>query len=118
MFIFEKDVERFAGKEILSVITVDTKVCDDTDPFCFDGKTFSNKGNLSFEQGKVYSVLTDFNKDLVVCFKNDVPIAMFGVYEPNHVKLAEDRGLLIAVGHETIHMLWLDDLEYNEEYTR
>jgi hypothetical protein len=43
---------------------------------------------------------------------------LIGIYEPHGCSLNVKRGLLTCWGHEQIIKLWLEDGEFEEEYTR
>ena len=43
---------------------------------------------------------------------------LIGIYEPHGCSLNPKRGLVTAHGHESIVKLWLDDGEFEENYTR
>lgn len=43
---------------------------------------------------------------------------LIGIYEPYSCSINAKRGLITCIGHEEIIKLWLDDGEFESEYTR
>ena len=54
----------------------------------------------------------------MICFKDDKPVCLFGVYDLENVYFNGKRGMVTAQGHETAHEYWFDDGEYHEKHTR
>jgi len=118
MIINESGVEALIGKKISDIITNETKILTEfTNGYEIRNQVFK-KYNLSKESYENIDVLTDFGNDVVICFKNDQAVCLFHVYEVNDVYLNGKRGLVTAMGHETIHEYWFDDGEYSERHTR
>lgn len=118
MIIREEGTEILEGKTVGNIITKDTKILTEfVDGY--DVTTAKMRKNcLSLETYENLSVLTDLGNNLVICFKDDIPVCLFHVYEIDHVSLNGKRGMIKASGHETIHEYWFDNGEYDTEYTR
>ena len=118
MIIRKEGLEHIIGKKVGDVITEDTKILTEfVDGYEIRDKSF-RKGNLSIESYENLSVLTDFDNNIVICFKDDKPVCLFNVYEVANVYLNGKRGMVTAQGHETAHEYWFDDGEYNKQHTR
>ncbi len=64
------------------------------------------------------AAICDFDTGLVICFKNDKPVALFCVYEIHNFSFNGERGHISVVGHETVHEYWFDNGEYVTDSTR
>ena len=114
--------EDLKGKTIGDIITAETKILGKFyEPEEFDIKKEVMKwvstrewvGVSVEDQIKTYSVA--YYDDYIICFKNDAPVALFGVYELRNCILNGERGLLIALGNGVLKQYWFDDEEYEEE---
>lgn len=105
-----KDIE---GKKIKEIMNENTVVCDDLKDGWDDGVIkFVSKA------GTVDNITVLYTEYYVFIFNKKNLRAVFYVYEVRKVYLNKKRKLVIAVGHETVHEYWLDDGEYNSNYTR
>lgn len=114
--------EDFAGKKVGEVIDKDTIFLDQKR--CkkgFDVRELvlsKHPGNFEIHEGSGMSIIGDMGTGIVICFKDDKPIAIISVYELCYLSLNTKRGMLKAQGHETIHEYWFDDNEYSVDHTR
>ena len=118
MVINEVGLEAVIDKKIGDIITEETKILTEfMDDYDVKDQVLK-KHNLSKESYEDFDILTDLGNDIVICFKNNQAVCLFHVYEIHDVSLNGKRGIVTAVGHETIHEYWFDDGEYNERHTR
>ena len=105
-----KDIE---GKQIKEIMDEDTVVLDnlkegwDNDIIRFT----SSAGTM----GDITVLYTEY---YVFIFKGSKLKTVFFVYELHRASFNKKRGVVTAVGHETMHEYWLDDGEYNCRHTR
>lgn len=71
---------------------------------------------LDLHQAGRYATLNDDYH--VIIFLDNIPIAMFYVYEVHALSINEKRGVINVIGHETNHEYWFDDGEYSYYHTR
>lgn len=114
------DIESILGKKVIDIITDATevvKVHDSTAKCITDGSlSLTDKPSYTwFESYDNLTVVTDHNSELVICFKDEIPVAIFEVYEPRCVSLNGARGLVIVVGNGNTHEYWFDNGEYNKK---
>lgn len=97
-----------------------------------DEKDISDVPELSFYVSDKYSTKPttidgdDYKCEMVtgeyelgyLIFKNDEPVYIVSIYEPQGSNINSKRGLVTIWGHETIINLWLDDGEFNKMHTR
>lgn len=111
------DIEFLKGKKISDIITEETKlvkVSDHISEEIISGLKLSDQ--LGAQNHEDLAVITDYNNELVVCFKGDKAVAIFYVYEARYISLYGERGLVVAVGNGNIHVYWFDDGEYTEDW--
>ena len=106
------EIKNIKGKRIKEVINKDTQICD---KFVdgWDNDVIKNPLNFSFQD---ITVLCD--SVYVFIFDREKLKAIFCVYELEHIFFNKKRGVVTAIGHETLHEYWLDDGEYNKKYIR
>jgi hypothetical protein len=108
--------EDFAGKTIGEIITPKTVNNSYYTPEEFEKVKGKPLGHISLEKAGSFTVVhDDYN---VICFKDDVPVTFFRVYEVHIVNINEKRGLVSVTGHETNHEYWYDNGEYSYYHTR
>jgi hypothetical protein len=105
-----KDID---GKQIKEIMNENTVVLDELkDGWDNDVIRFtSNAGTV----GDITVLYTEY---YVFIFDKTDLRAVFYVYEIRRVSFNKKRGVVTAVGHETMHEYWLDDGEYNCRHTR
>ena len=108
------DKDFFKGKTYGEVIDDDTEMLHYADREKIEG--------LEIKYPRVYtdghvSVLTDMN-DYFVVFVSGKPKAMFSIYESHGVYIGSVRGVVVAYGHEDIHLYWIDTGEFTNIATR
>ena len=75
-------------------------------------------GNWNSKEVVVYGLYTD-DVEIGYGVSIDGKIEyLIGIYEPHGCSLNVKRGLLTCWGHEQIIKLWLEDGEFEKEYTR
>ena len=105
-----KDID---GKKIKEIMNENTKVCDNLR----DGWDDSVIEFVS-KAGVVGDITVLYTEYYVFIFDMKELQAIFHVYEVRSVSLNKERGLVTAVGHETMHEYWLDNGEYSSKHTR
>ena len=110
------DKDFFKGKLIGDVIDEGTKILTKFRKG-YDVRAVEIR-DIWLRQEGPYTVFSDWMNDIVICFENGKPKALFSVYDMENVSLNGKRGLVTAVGHETSHQYWFDNGEYKEQYTR
>jgi hypothetical protein len=76
------------------------------------------KGNVLIQSVDDMTLISDHWNHLVLCAVEDKVVALFHVYDIYDTSLNSKRRMATAVGHETNHQFWFDDLDYNYQYTR
>ncbi len=101
------------GKSIKEIMDKDTIVCDDLS----EGwdETVIKFPTVVGTSGDITIIHTEY---YVFIFDKQKLRAVFHVYEVRSVSLNKQRGLVTAVGHETVHEYWLDNGEYSCGHTR
>ncbi len=66
------------------------------------------------------TVVCSYRTGFVLIMNNNTEKAesIFKVYELRNTSIPKNKGLVCAVGHETVHLYWFDDGEYYCEHTR
>jgi len=105
-----KDID---GKRIKEIMSEGTKVLDDL----MDGwdNTIIKFPEKAGTLGDITVLHTEY---YVFIFNKEELQTVFHVYEARAVTFNKERGLVTAVGHETMHEYWLDNGEYNCVNTR
>lgn len=111
------DIEFLKGKKISDIITKETKVVkvpNHISEEIISGLKLSDQ--LGIQKHEDIAVVSDYNNELMVCFKADKVVAIFYVYEARYISLYDERGLVVAVGNGNIHVYWFDNGEYTEDW--
>jgi hypothetical protein len=111
------DIEFLKGKKINDIITEETKVIQVSDHIAKEisgGLKLSDQ--LGIQKHGDLAVITDYNNELMVCFRDDKAVAIFYVYEARYISLYGERGLVVAVGNGNIHLYWFDNGQYNDSW--
>ena len=118
MIVGKIDAKLMTGKKISDIITDKTKILTEfVDGYEIKDKVFINDDMYSGSYENM-DVLVDSNSGIVICLKDGQAVCLFGVYEVQDVSLNGKRGLVTAMGHETVHEYWFDDGEYRSDHTR
>lgn len=105
-----KDIE---GKKIKEIMNNNTKVLDKLNDGWDDEKIiFARKAGTV---GDITVLYTEYH---VFIFDKKELQTVFYCYEMSTAALNKNRGVVIAAGHESIHIYWLDNGEYDKHYTR
>ncbi len=106
----------FKNKKVGDIINEDTKILTNL-VGCYDVHSEVLKSPLVKTHGNL-AAICDFDTGLIICFKNDKPVALFYVYEIHNFSFNGERGHISVVGHETAHEYWFDNGEYATDSTR
>jgi len=105
-----KDIE---GKQIKDIMSEDTVVLDNLkDGWDNDVIKFTCNAGV---MGDITVLYTEY---YVFIFKGSELKTVFFVYELRRAFFNKKRGVVTAVGHETMHEYWIDDGEYHCGHTR
>ena len=101
------------GKQIKEIMNEDTIVLDKLREG-WDNDVI----RLTFNAGTVDDITVLYTEYYVFIFKESKLKTVFFVYDLHTAFLNKERGLITAVGHETMHEYWLDNGEYKCNYIR
>lgn len=111
--------EQFEGKLLGELVDDSTKILgrfmDGYDP-----KAAELGSDFEIDECGEKTVVTSYRSGFILIINNSTEKveAVFNVYEIRNVYINKERGLVSAVGHETVHYYWLDNGEYDSEHTR
>jgi hypothetical protein len=111
------DIEFFKGKKINDIITKETEVIQVSDHIAKEisgGLKLSDQ--LGIQKYKDLAVISDYNNELMMCFKDNKAVAIFYVYEPRYISLYGERELVVATGNGNIHLYWFDNGKYTNDW--
>jgi len=110
--------DNLVGKKVGDIIDSETKILTKFKEGYDVKEAVFKEGNTFIESDKDMIVISDYWNHLVICGIRDKMVALFNVYDLENAFLNPKRGIVTAVGHETIHTYWFDEGDYEEQYTR
>jgi len=113
----------FTGKKISDITGIHTKLLGfgnmESEELENINKT-NNKVLKNFdykEKGRI-GCLVVYDSDIIVCFQDNISVAMFPVYEVSSPILDEKHKVIIVLGHEELIHYWFEDGSFDHNYTR
>lgn len=118
-YLKERIAREFEGKLLGEFIDDSTKMLTKFTEG-FDCKSVKLHGLMDIYEVGEKTIVASHEVGVVLIVDNNTQKAdaLFYVYELEHTSVNEKRGLVTARGHESVHQYWLDDGEYEAEYTR
>jgi hypothetical protein len=112
----KKDLE---GKSIGEILDDNTSILGRLTPAEVERIKNQELKSFGIVKGENVAVLQNWSgMNCLIVFAAGVPVAMFYIYELHGVHINEERGFVLAYGHENILLFWFDNGELTEITTR